>query len=139
MWDSDILREWLQIISKNKSLYKKLLGISKWIEFKKIPIYWPWQVSSVILDLSVHMKNFPLNNWTPMTLNMKTSNKVTKTMLPMVLTATMTHWTTCLRPLARLMARSGRNTRRTRRIFTTDMAPELKIHMCKNKEIQKCK
>ena len=45
----------------------------------------------------------------------------------MVLTATITHCTTCLRPLARLMARRGRSTRRTRRIFTTDIAPELKV------------
>ena len=45
----------------------------------------------------------------------------------MVLTATITHCTTCLRPLARLMARRGRKTRRTRRIFTTDIAPELKV------------
>ena len=35
-----------------------------------------------------------------MTENMKTRSNVTKTMLPMVFTATMTHWTTCLRPLA---------------------------------------
>lgn len=30
-----------------------------------------------------------------------------------------------LSPLARLMARSGRSTRRTRRIFTTEIVPEL--------------
>ena len=44
----------------------------------------------------------------------------------MVFTATITHWTTCFRPFARLIARKGRSTRRTLRIFTTDIAPELK-------------
>lgn len=38
------------------------------------------------------------------------SMKVTSIMFPMVLTATMTHCTTCFSPLARLMARRGRNT-----------------------------
>ena len=54
-------------------------------------------------------------------------SSVTRTMLPMVLTATMTHWTTCLRPLARLMALRGRRTRNTLRILTTEIAPELNI------------
>lgn len=36
-----------------------------------------------------------LKSWTPMQANMKSSNMVTSTMFPMVLTATNTHWTTC--------------------------------------------
>lgn len=35
-----------------------------------------------------------LNNWTPITANMNSSRQVTNTMLPMVFTATITHWTT---------------------------------------------
>ena len=70
-----------------------------------------------------------LKSWTPMTANMNWRRRVTRTMLPMVLTATMTHWTTCLSPLARLMALRGRRTRRTLRIFTTEIAPELqRVH-----------
>lgn len=36
-----------------------------------------------------------LNNWTPITANMNCRRQVTNTMLPMVFTATITHWTTC--------------------------------------------
>lgn len=36
-----------------------------------------------------------LNNWTPMHANMNWSKVVTIMMLPMVLMATKTHWTTC--------------------------------------------
>ena len=87
-----------------------------------------------------------------MTANMKRRRTVTRRMLPMFFTATMTHCTTCFRPLARLMAlqRSnvlqvqkmeiantiakqlmdnkhlrGRRTLRTLRILTTEIAPEL--------------
>ena len=85
----------------------------------------PWHASSVSLEWSLQEKNFPLKSCTPMTANMNCRRRVTRTMLPMVLTATMTHCTTCLRPLARLMALSGRSTLSTRRILTTLMAPEL--------------
>ena len=84
-----------------------------------------------------------------MTANMKRRRTVTRRMLPMFFTATMTHCTTCFRPLARLMAlqRSnvlqvqkmeiakqlmdnkhlrGRRTLRTLRILTTEIAPELR-------------
>ena len=74
------------------------------------------QSSLVILDGSLHRKNLPcsthksqlisidfgsgskrrtLKSWTPMTANMNSNRQVTSIMLPMVLTATMTHWTTC--------------------------------------------
>lgn len=36
-----------------------------------------------------------LNNCTPMTANMNCRRHVTRTIFPIVLTATMTHWTTC--------------------------------------------
>lgn len=36
-----------------------------------------------------------LNICTPMTANMNCSNDVTNNMLPIVLMATITHWTTC--------------------------------------------
>lgn len=36
-----------------------------------------------------------LNSWTPITANMNSSKHVTRTILPIVLTATMTHCTTC--------------------------------------------
>ena len=36
-----------------------------------------------------------LKSWTPITANMNSRRNVTSTMLPMVLTATITHWTTC--------------------------------------------
>lgn len=36
-----------------------------------------------------------LNNCTPITANMNWRRQVTSTMLPIVLTATITHWTTC--------------------------------------------
>ena len=39
----------------------------------------------------------------------------------MVPIATNTHCTTCLSPFARLMARSGRRTRKTRKILITEM------------------
>ena len=53
--------------------------------------------------------------------------------------ATMTHWTTCLRPFARLIARSGLKTRKIRRILKTDSSElkykyKIKIHgkICAN-------
>lgn len=36
-----------------------------------------------------------LNNWTPMTANINWRRHVTKTIFPIVFTATITHWTTC--------------------------------------------
>ena len=43
----------------------------------------------------MHRLQPTLKSWTPMQANMKFSSMVTKTMLPMVLMATNTHWTTC--------------------------------------------
>ena len=40
-------------------------------------------------------KKITLKSWTPMTANMKFNRKVTSMMLPIVFTATITHWTTC--------------------------------------------
>ena len=54
--------------------------------------------------------------------NIKMSNIVIKIMFWMVPIATNTHWTTCFNPLARLMARRGRNTRKTRKIFNTEIS-----------------
>lgn len=101
-----------------------------------------------------------LKSCTPMQANMNCSSVVTIMMLPMVLMATNTHWTTCckghtvtatfswktrrtntaqthtapccdaviltFRPLALLMALSGRRTLKTRRIFTTEIAEDLR-------------
>lgn len=106
---------------------------------------------SLCLSLSLHST---LNSCTPIQANMNWSKVVTIMMLPIVLMATNTHWTTCckgqsfkvsretkycrhkqkqcsailfltLSPLALLMALSGRRTLRTRRIFTTEIAEDL--------------
>ena len=63
----------------------------------------------------------PTRSWTPIQANINSNNEVIMIMLPIVPIATNTHWTTCFRPLARLMARSGRRTRRTRKILITEM------------------
>lgn len=44
-----------------------------------------------------HSHKPTLKSWTPIQANMKFSSMVTRTMLPMVLMATNTHWTTCCR------------------------------------------
>ena len=49
-----------------------------------------------------------MKSWTPMTANMKRRRTVTSRMLPMFFTATITHCTTCFRPLARLIALNKR-------------------------------
>lgn len=41
------------------------------------------------------VNSLTLKSWTPMQANMKSKSIVTKTILPMVLMATNTHWTTC--------------------------------------------
>ena len=59
---------------------------------------------------------------------------VTMTMFWMEETDTMTAWMTVLRPLARWMARSGRRTLKTRRIFSTDTAPALPANRMETSE-----
>lgn len=54
-------------------------------------VCWGWMD-----DVSLFVVNVPtLNNCTPMTANMNCSRHVTRTIFPMVFTATITHWTTC--------------------------------------------
>lgn len=48
-------------------------------------------------DWWFHSHKPTLKSWTPIQANMKFSSMVTRTMLPMVLMATNTHWTTCCR------------------------------------------
>ena len=52
--------------------------------------------------------------------NMNFKSNVTRTMFRMVLSATTKQLTTCLRPLALLMARSGRSTLSIRSTLSTD-------------------
>ena len=64
-----------------------------------------------------------------MTAKRKTSSRVTITMLLMVLTETIRHWTTFFSPFALLMALRGLRTRRTRRILRNPMPLPPKIEM----------
>lgn len=103
-------------------------------------------------EFAVCVSQLTLKSCTPMQANMNCRSVVTIMMFPIVLMATNTHWTTCCRevrgqglldrnackrlfykkwswwtfsPLARFMALSGRSTRRTLKIFTTEMADDL--------------
>lgn len=100
---------------------------------------------SFIVQLDWKSFDSTLKSWTPIQANMNCRRNVTSMMFPMVFIATTTHWTTCctrkrfadflkrkaemkcftFKPLARLMARNGLSTRRTRRILTTEIARSL--------------
>lgn len=57
-------------------------------------VFWGWMDDCFAVFVAVVIVP-TLNNCTPMTANINCSRHVTRTIFPMVFTATITHWTTC--------------------------------------------